>query len=155
MGSRKVRQHVTKQSVVLLVFIVGLFFEAYMHNFNLVYIALFFLLGLAMAAIPVGILNIGKLRPHWEGCGRLFANEEGACRVRIDNPSSTPAWGIDLVCGDKSVKRLPYRPVTVWKRRSPFGRNAADARDRAPVVWSRSFPWRRSVSSFRSPGSGR
>ena len=117
---RKVRQHVTKQSVVLLVFIVGLFFEAYMHNFNLVYIALFFLLASAMAAIPLGTLNLGKLEPRWEGCGRLFANEEGACRVRIDNPSSTPAWGIDLACGDKSVKTPPIPPRDRLEAAIPF-----------------------------------
>jgi uncharacterized protein (DUF58 family) len=39
----------------------GFFLEAYMHNFNLVYITLFFVFGAAMSASPLGILNIGRL----------------------------------------------------------------------------------------------
>ncbi|WP_201353375.1 DUF58 domain-containing protein [Hydrogenimonas urashimensis] len=104
---REVRQHATRQSLILLCLIVGLFFEAYMHNFNLVYITLFFLIAAAMAAIPLGLLNIGPLQCHFDGCGRLFAGKEGECRFRIENPASTTGWGVDFCWKENRIKLPP------------------------------------------------
>ena len=109
---KRVEQHVTKQSLILLVLIVGLFFEAYMHNFNLVYITLFFILAAAMGAIPLGILNIGHLEADFDGCGRLFANRPGACRFRVKNGSSSTSWGIDLCCRENRETLPPIPPHT-------------------------------------------
>ncbi|WP_456450366.1 DUF58 domain-containing protein [Hydrogenimonas sp.] len=106
---RRVRQRVTKQSVFLLVLLLGLFLEAYMHNFNLVYITLFFLVGAAMAAAALGILNVGRLEAGCQGCGRLFANRPGTCRFAVRNDADSPAWGVDLVCGDS---RVPLGPLS-------------------------------------------
>ena len=107
---KRVRQHVTKQSLILLLLIVGLFFEAYMHNFNLVYITLFFLVASAMAAIPLGLLNIGRLEGRFEGCGRLFARKEGVCRFGMENAGSMTAWGIDLCCNNGCIEVPPVKP---------------------------------------------
>jgi len=79
-----------------------------MHNLNLVYIVLFFLLGAAPAADVTATLNIGGLRAACKGCDRLFANRPGTCRYEIANDAETTAWGVDLVC-DRS--RVPLEPV--------------------------------------------
>jgi uncharacterized protein (DUF58 family) len=82
--------------------------EAYMHNLNLVYIALFFTIALAMAAIPVGVMNLGRLEASFEGCERLFAKSEGNCFIRVVNPGPDTSWAVSLRCGDER-----FEPVSI------------------------------------------
>ena len=105
---KEVRQRPTLGSLILLAGLFGLFLEAYMHNFNLVYIVLFFLFALALAAVPVGLANIGRVEAKPLGCGRLFAKREGACRVELRNLGERPAYGLDLLC---CGGRLPLPPL--------------------------------------------
>jgi uncharacterized protein (DUF58 family) len=80
--------------VVLMLF--GLFLEAYMHDFNLVYITLFFVFSVAFTAGPLGVLNLGNLKGSFEHSHRFFAHQQGKVTVKIVNNSSTPAWSILL-----------------------------------------------------------
>jgi len=100
---RRVRQRATRYSLLVVLMLFGLFLEAYMHNFNLVYITLFFVFAIAFSAGPLGTRNIGKLEAEFEHSGRLFANQEGKLFFRIINQSSSPAWAITLHCDDSSV----------------------------------------------------
>ena len=95
---KRVKQRATRYSLLVVIVLFGLFLEAYMHNFNLVYITLFFVFAAAFSAGPIGILNIGQLEVDFETKRRLFAGEEGECLFRIRNVSSTPAWAIELHC---------------------------------------------------------
>jgi uncharacterized protein (DUF58 family) len=74
----------------------GFFLEAYMHNFNLVYITLFFVFAIAFSAGPIGTFNIGRLEPKFDPRGRLFANIEGKLYFSIFNNSKSKAWAIAL-----------------------------------------------------------
>ena len=94
---REIRQRATKFSLLVTLLLFGLFFEAYMHNFNLVYITLFFVFALAFSAGPFGMRNIKAVGLKFDGCGRLFAEREGECRVKVTNRVSYPIWDIELV----------------------------------------------------------
>ena len=74
---RRVDQHATRYSALVVVLLFGLFLEAYMHDFNLVYITLFFVFSLAFSAGPIGILNLGHLKASYVRSGRMFAHQEG------------------------------------------------------------------------------
>ena len=103
---KRVRQKATRYSLVVVVLLFGLFLEAYMHNFNLVYILLFFVFATAFSAGSFGLLNIGQLQAAFDHTERLYAGEEGRCFFRISNPVETPAWAIRLHC-DERVAQIP------------------------------------------------
>lgn len=105
---KRVRQRATRYSLLVVVTLFSLFLEAYMHNFNLVYITLFFVFAAAFSAGPVGILNLGRLQADFDRCGRLFADQPGQCFFRITNPAAAPAWAVELHCGNtqRSLPRI-------------------------------------------------
>ncbi len=84
----------------------GLFMEAYMHDFNLVYITLFFVFSLAFSAGPLGVLNLGHLKSTFVPSGRLFAQEEGLITLSIKNISPTTSWSVTLY-GEEDSTLLP------------------------------------------------
>jgi len=93
---KRIDQHATRYSAVVVVLLFGLFLEAYMHDFNLVYITLFFMFSLAFSAGPIGILNLGHLEASYLRPGRLFAFQEGHIPIEISNHSTTTSWSITL-----------------------------------------------------------
>jgi len=93
---RRIDQHATRYSAVVVVLLFGLFLEAYMHDFNLVYITLFFVFSLAFSAGPIGILNLGHLEAHYVRSGRLFANQQGKIALKVHNNSTTTSWSVTL-----------------------------------------------------------
>ena len=101
---RRIDQHATRYSALVVVLLFGLFLEAYMHDFNLVYITLFFVFSLAFSAGPIGILNLGYLEASYVRSGRLFAHQEGKISMQIDNHSNTTSWSITLHHEKTSVK---------------------------------------------------
>ncbi|WP_353662770.1 DUF58 domain-containing protein [Hydrogenimonas sp. SS33] len=137
---RKIRQRPTLGSLILLLLLLGLFLEAYMHNFNLVYITLFFLFAFALVAAPVGILNIGGVEAQWEGCGRLFAHRKGKCRLLFKNPGSSDAYGLDLLCCER---RFPLPPLPAGKCES-FGAEISPRRrglhETGPIALESRYP---------------
>ncbi len=102
---RRVKQRATRFSLFVVLLMFGLFFEAYMHNFNLVYIALFFIFALAFSAGPVGMKNIGYLEVKSLKCGRLFANQEGKCFFTIENSNRQSSWALEFHTA-YSVKKI-------------------------------------------------
>lgn len=105
---RRIKQHATLFSLVVVVMLFGLFLEAYMHDFNLVYITLFFVFSFAFSAGPIGVLNLGKLEASYGRQGRFFAKEESQIRFKIKNTHSVTSWAILLYGRDKSKIELPY-----------------------------------------------
>ena len=103
---RSIKQHATRFSLVVVVLLFGLFMEAYMHDFNLVYITLFFVFSLAFSAGPIGVLNLGNLEANFQKQGRIFAQKEAKILVNIKNISPTPSWSIILHGTDDSTVPL-------------------------------------------------
>ena len=122
---RRIDQHATRYSALVVVLLFGLFLEAYMHDFNLVYITLFFVFSLAFSAAPIGILNLGHLEASYLRSGRLFAHQEGHISMQIHNNSNTTSWSVTLNHENTSVRLEQLRgeasailklPVTPNKR---------------------------------------
>ena len=82
--------------------------EAYMHDFNLVYITLFFVFSFAFSAGPIGVLNLGRLEASFSKQGRIFANEETTLRLKITNPSTTASWAIVLHGENEAKTEVPF-----------------------------------------------
>ena len=80
----------------------GFFLEAYMHNFNLVYITLFFVFGVAFSAGSIGTFNLGRLDAEFSGSSRLFVNLGGKLYFDIINSSKHTSWAIELHCDESS-----------------------------------------------------
>ncbi len=81
----------------------GLFMQAYMHDFNLAYISLFFVFSFAFSAGPLGVLNLGHLKSNFEPSGRFFVGKEGQVSVKIENTSTTTSWAVALHGQDVSA----------------------------------------------------
>jgi len=106
---KRLKQRATWYSLLVVIMLFGFFLEAYMHNFNLVYITLFFVFGIAMSASPLGILNIGKLEVKLKNCERLFEKEQGSCYFNCHNPANFESYAIELYCMEQRVpiSRIP------------------------------------------------
>ena len=103
---RSIKQHATVYSAVVVVLLFGLFLEAYMHDFNLVYITLFFVFSIAFSAGPLGVLNLGNVRAKFESSHRFFAHEESSITLKVQNISESTSWAI-LLYGQDASAPLP------------------------------------------------
>ncbi len=101
---KRIKQHATVFSIVIVVMLFGLFLEAYMHDFNLVYITLFFVFSFAFSAGPLGVLNLGHLKATFVPSGRFFAGQEGNILVEVTNISTTPSWSVTLHAKGSSIE---------------------------------------------------
>ena len=117
---RKVYQHATIFSAVVVVLLFGFFSQAYMHDFNLVYITLFFVFSLAFSAGPIGIFNITYLESRYLHLGRVFANEQSSISIEIENQSSSSSWAILLHHGDDFVEMTQIKGDSSIIARLPF-----------------------------------
>lgn len=86
----------------------GLFMEAYMHDFNLVYITLFFVFSFAFSAGVLGVLNLGNLKTSFAKQGRIFSGVETELRLTVTNPTTTTSWAIVLHGEDDSQTEIPF-----------------------------------------------
>jgi len=117
---KRVRQKATLYSFLVVVLLFGLFLEAYMHNFNLVYITLFFVFAVAFSAGSFGMLNIGLLHLRYERCSRLFANGEGELYFGVESRYNESSWGIKLVCDGTTHPLPPLSPHTTTTVKVPL-----------------------------------
>ena len=101
------KRHATRFSIVVVVMLFGLFMEAYMHDFNLVYITLFFVFSLAFSAGPIGLFNLGNLEAAFKPSGRFFAQQEGKIVLQLHNTSGTSSWSVTVHHNKKEVALLP------------------------------------------------
>lgn len=137
---KRVRQRATRYSLLVVILLFGLFLEAYMHNFNLVYITLFFVFAAAFSAGPIGLWNLGRLEATWTGCERLFANKNAACLFEITNPGTMSAWAVTLRSpkGSTPLRELP--PHTTHRARLPLHFDTRGRADAGPCTLESLFP---------------
>lgn len=100
---KRLKQKATLGSLLVVLLLFGLFLEAYMHNFNLVYIVLFFVFALAFVASPFGIYNMANLTLSLQGSERLFAQKRSAIYLALANTKSTESYALKLECMGQSI----------------------------------------------------
>ena len=79
---------------LLVVLICGLFLQAYMHNFNIVYISLFFLVGFGIVSEFMGRMNLSRLELKLLSRERFFANRPGLYRLQLLNTGDAPSYAV-------------------------------------------------------------
>lgn len=77
----------TKYFVYLVLAIIGLFFLAYMHNYNIVYIMMFFIFSLAGASSIIGRFNLYEIQASVLSSQNLFVNTSSSYTLNIYNPN--------------------------------------------------------------------
>lgn len=100
---KRLKQKATLGSLLVVLLLFGLFLEAYMHNFNLVYIILFFVFALAFVASPFGIYNMANLTLTLQGSDRLFAHRRSSIYLALINDKRTESYALKLECMDQSL----------------------------------------------------
>jgi len=100
---REVTSRHTSWLWLLIALMVGLFLQAYMHNFNIVYITLFVLFGVASSSCFFGRLNLFYLEASPLPPGRIFAKSASLLRWQIHNRSDQTRYDLVLTCNDVSV----------------------------------------------------
>lgn len=76
----------TKYFILLVLSIIGLFFLAYMHNYNIVYLVMFFVFALAGASSIIGRFNLYRLEASVLAAENFFANTRSSYTLSIYNP---------------------------------------------------------------------
>ncbi len=94
--SDRTTARITSYFWLLVLLICGLFLQAYMHNFNIVYITLFFLVGFGIVSEVMGRMNLSRLEAGLLSKERCFANRDCTYRVRLSNPSEAPSYAVSV-----------------------------------------------------------
>jgi len=81
--------------VVLSLFV--LFLQAYMHNFNIVFIVMFFIFAIAGASGFIGRLNVYFLDISYLSNERFFANETSKYRLLATNKQRIAAYSLEFI----------------------------------------------------------
>lgn len=85
----------TKYFILLVLSIVGLFFLAYMHNYNIVYLVMFFIFSLAGASSIIGRLNLYELEVEVVSAQNFFANMTSTYTLSIINPGERDCFALE------------------------------------------------------------
>lgn len=99
---RRIKQKATLGSALVVLMLFGLFLEAYMHNFNLVYIVLFFVFSLAFIAAIAGIQNLTSLSVRLQRCDRLFAGEISHVYLSLTANKDAQSYALNLKCAGQN-----------------------------------------------------
>jgi uncharacterized protein (DUF58 family) len=91
----EIKSRPNRYFVLLMITIIGLFSLAYIHNYNIVYLMMFFAFSLAAASSLLGRLNLDPVRAALLSCDRLFASTPSRCRIVLHNTVSRPLYAID------------------------------------------------------------
>ncbi len=82
--------------------IIGLFFLAYMHNYNIVYLMMFFVFSLAGASSILGRLNLYELEISLLHAQNFFANRPSTYTLSVLNPSERDSFALE--CTNQTSK---------------------------------------------------
>ncbi len=101
---KSVKNRPTKFFIYLVIIILTLFLQAYMHNYNIVYLMIFFLVGVASASSIFGVLNLYNIKVKLLSYDRFFANLNAKYKLSIVNEAHNKAYDINI----KSAKEVKY-----------------------------------------------
>ena len=122
--NRTVKSRPTKYFFFLIILFFGLFFQAYMHNYNIVYIVLFFTFALSGSSCLVGRMNLFSLEIEPLLNEEIFAQNKTKLFFKLHNSSKTPAFALSF---EKSyiqtIRAQSFETVSVEKEFANRGYN--------------------------------
>lgn len=111
-----VKNRPTKFFWFLIIAIVSLFLQAYMHNYNIVFLVMFFLVAIAGASSIFGMLNLYYIQMKLLSYERFFADTSSTYNILVINESDNFAYDISLTCSEQTqhIKAIePHNAKTV------------------------------------------
>lgn len=93
---KSVKNKPTRYFFFLVLIIVSLFLQAYIHNYNIVYIMMFLLVGVGGTSSIFGFLNLYPVRVKLLSNERFFANKEAEYKLLVSNKSDNPSYDINI-----------------------------------------------------------
>jgi len=113
---KEVKNRPTKFFLYPVLVIIALFMQAYMHNYNIVYLMMFFLVGIASAASLYGVYNLYYIKAKLLAQDRFFVNETASYTLSIINESSNTLYDINILF-EEQVKNIqsikPYDAIPI------------------------------------------
>jgi uncharacterized protein (DUF58 family) len=105
---KQIKSRPNRYFALLTVTIIGLFSLAYIHNYNIVYLMMFFAFSLAAASSLIGRLNLDPVRTSVLSCERLFASAPSTCRIALYNTATRPLYAITCsnTLGSRYLQRI-------------------------------------------------
>lgn len=104
---RQIKARPSKYFIYLILAIVGLFFLAYMHNYNIVFIIMFFSFSLAGASGTIGRLNLYKLDISLLSHQPCFANQKSHYTIELYNASEhRDSYTLELSSEGSSIQKF-------------------------------------------------
>ncbi|MGM0533668.1 MAG: DUF58 domain-containing protein [Campylobacterota bacterium] len=94
--NRSLKSKPTKYFLFIIAVFFGLFLQAYMHNYNIVYIVLFVLFALAGTSCLVGRLNILPVRAEALASKAVFAGRDAKLYFTLFGSSSSDSYDLYL-----------------------------------------------------------
>jgi len=99
-SARKGSERPTKYIYLLILIFVALFMQAYIHNYNIVYLALFFTFAFSIGSYPFGRNNIRALEVRLLSMQRVFANRTSRFTLALST-SKRDSYDINCIYGDE------------------------------------------------------
>lgn len=91
-----VKSRPNRYFALLVVTIIGLFLLAYMHNYNIVYLMMFFTFSFAAASSLLGRLNLDAVDVQLISHERFFVKVPASCKIMLHNRTSRVSYAITL-----------------------------------------------------------
>ncbi len=135
---KEVSSHHSVYLWVLIALLVGLFLQAYMHNFNIVYITLFTLFSFASSACYFGRINLFYLRAAPIDSGRIFADSTADISWQITQEHTRTAYDLRLTCKGSSKHLESLSAHTLLHLRVRFEHRGISALE--PLEVASAFP---------------
>jgi len=113
---KSVKNRPTKFFFFLVVAIVSLFLQAYIHNYNIVFLVIFFLVGVAGASSLYGVFNLYYIKVKLLSSQRFFAHSSASYKLSVVNESEYPSFDISVTSKHKTtyIKSIkPYHSRTI------------------------------------------
>lgn len=107
---KRVKNRPTKFFFFLVIAIVILFLQAYMHNYNIVFLIMFFLVGVAGASSIYGVYNIYYVKVKLLSYERFFADTDANYKLSIINEYEYPSYDITVTSSKKTVHIKSIKP---------------------------------------------
>jgi len=100
---KSVKNRPTKLFFLLIIAIVTLFLQAYMHNYNIVFLVMFFLVAIAGSSSIFGMLNLYFIELRFLSHERFFADTPSSYKLLVKNNSNSSAYDINLTFNEQNV----------------------------------------------------
>ncbi|MGB5964255.1 MAG: DUF58 domain-containing protein [Sulfurimonadaceae bacterium] len=95
--ARKGSERPTKYIYLLIFIFIALFMQAYIHNYNIVYLALFFTFAFSISSYVFGRNNIRALEVELLSFKRVFANQKSSYSLSLSSSSHRDIYDISCI----------------------------------------------------------